>query len=596
MAAPTRSLDDSGRQIDAAPAASASGCERAASAGTGAVVTTAATRTGVVDDQPQRVLVVEDDANQALFAETVLRGAGIQARAVRTAREVMPEMHRFQPDLVLLDLHMPDMTGTELISLIRAEAAFAQTPIVLLTGDPDPERQFEALDRGADDFIRKPVRPRHLIAAVQSRIQRARMLRRERDSQTRRDPTTGLVQRSALLETLGEAIGTSTGSALLVDMPGAVALRERYGYAVFDKLMRDAGRALVLLASTSTCTRLGDATFLVHSLDNAGRPADLARKLHTGIGSITFDCDGMPQRLRVAVGCAALVGFTDVSTLLDALGQAARTARGDPAGFCVCAPATAPAVSDTLIDTMQSALRDDGFELAFQPVVAVAGGVDPQFQALLRMREADGTLRHAATLIPAAEATGMVPQIDRWVLGQAVHSIYCRNQEDRALRLFVSQSARSLADDQQASWLLQQLAQQPIADGSLVIDLRLADVLMHEVLLRQFCETLAPASVRFCLSQYVHGPEADALLRSLPLHYVRLSPRYSGAHADPALRSALRGVIDHLHGLGLLVIGPQVEDPQGAAALWMSGVDLVQGNLLQQADSSLDFDFAHAVL
>jgi EAL domain-containing protein (putative c-di-GMP-specific phosphodiesterase class I) len=114
--------------------------------------------------------------------------------------------------------------------------------------------------------------------------------------------------------------------------------------------------------------------------------------------------------------------------------------------------------------------------------------------------------------------------------------------------------------------------------------------------LRAFCDLLMPAGVQFCLSQYAHGPEADALLERLPLGYVRLSPRYSDAHADPVLRDELRCVIDRAHRLGLQVIGPQVENAQSAAMLWMSGIDLIQGNLVQQADEELDFDFRHAVL
>jgi EAL domain-containing protein (putative c-di-GMP-specific phosphodiesterase class I) len=85
-------------------------------------------------------------------------------------------------------------------------------------------------------------------------------------------------------------------------------------------------------------------------------------------------------------------------------------------------------------------------------------------------------------------------------------------------------------------------------------------------------------------------------LQQLPLRYLRLSPRYSGAGADAALGEGLRGVIDQAHRVGLLVIGPQVEEPQGAATLWMSGIDLIQGNLVQQADGNLDFDFAQTVL
>ena len=55
-------------------------------------------------------------------------------------------------------------------------------------------------------------------------------------------------------------------------------------------------------------------------------------------------------------------------------------------------------------------------------------------------------------------------------------------------------------------------------------------------------------------------------------------------------------MIDRAHRLGLQVIGPQVEDAQGAATLWMSGIDFIQGNLVQPALGELDFDFQHSVL
>ena len=139
-------------------------------------------------------------------------------------------------------------------------------------------------------------------------------------------------------------------------------------------------------------------------------------------------------------------------------------------------------------------------------------------------------------------------------------------------------------------WLLEMLASHGIEGPSLVIDLRLDDALVHSVTLRQFCEQLVPAGVQFCLSQYAHGPEADALLQQLPLGYMRLSPRYSMRTPIRALRdeTARRRSIART-GSGLQVIGPQVEDAQGAATLWMSGIDLIQGNLVQQADERARF-------
>src|SRR3546814_6544440 len=125
----------------------------------------------------------------------------MQARVVGVSSEVMATMEQFRPDLVLTDLHMPGLDGAEITALIRAHAAFAHTPIVFLTGDPDPETQFEVLQVGADDFLTKPVRPRHLIAEVESRVPRARTLERQRSGDGRH-PLTGLHTRTQTLTRL----------------------------------------------------------------------------------------------------------------------------------------------------------------------------------------------------------------------------------------------------------------------------------------------------------------------------------------------------------------------------------------------------------
>src|SRR4249919_25791 len=564
-----------------------------------ASMTTPAPTPSTVEDDAYRVLVVEDDPTQALFAEGVLRGAGIRAHGARVAEEVMSAMESFQPDLVLMDLHMPGMSGTELTALIRCHEDFAHTPIVFLTGDPDPERQFEALESGADDFLSKPIRPRHLIAAVHSRIKRARSLAGQRNDDAKRHPETSLYHRPHVLRALAAALAAgSQGSALFVEMRNAALLRERYGYAGFEQLINQAGRRVAALAGDCPCARLNDNAFLVFGAglgDTATQ--SLARSLRGGIRQPPFEQAGMPQHLDAAVGHAALADFADAGALLDGLEQAARAARGVPTGTAVHVPRAAGVeTAQGLAAAIRSALQSGGLELAFQPVVAVAGGEEAQFQVLLRMRDADGTLHRAGTLVPAAESAGLMPDVDRWVAEQAIGLMRRRRDEHRAVRLFVSQSPLTLARDLHAEWLREMLASHELEGTSLVIDLRLDDALLHSVTLRHFCDLLMPAGVQFCLSQYRQGPEADALLDQLPLGYVRLSPRYSDAHTNTALRDELRSIIDRAHRLGLQVIGPQVENAQSAAMLWMSGIDLIQGNLVQQADEELDFDFQHSVL
>ena len=497
---------------------------------------------------------------------------------------------------------MPGASGTSLTMQIREHPRFSQVPVVFLTGDQDPERQLEVLEHGADDFILKPVRPRHLIAAVQSRVRRARAAQtRQIVSEPEHHPVTGLFTRPVLMQKLGASIPSTTGGALLVEMGNAIALRNRYGYAGFESLMNDAGRLLGTIAKGQAAARLSDNAFLVLAPDLPASQLDAyARTLRDGIGYHDFHVDKEPLRLRCAIGYTALShGFADAGAVLAAAEDAVRNAREQVIGIAayVPPPELAPPTGG-IADALRSSLSGEAdlIHLAFQPVVAVAGGEDAQFQVLVRMRDAQGVEQMARDFLPVAEASGLLPALDRWVMERALVLLQKRRAESKPMRLFVSQSPRTLAQDAYSGWLVHALEQSSVEGTSLVVDIRLDDALVHSMLLRQFCERMVPAGVQFCLSQYRHGADADMLLQQLPLGYLRLAADFARQPLPPELRDEMREVIDRAHRLGLQVIGQAVEDPQAAAALWMGGIDFIQGNLVQRAEQALDFDFQHATL
>ena len=119
-----------------------------------------------------RVLIVEDDRVDALFAQAVLTRAGMQAQVEHDPMRVLESLTSLRPDLVLMDLHMPFANGVEVTMVIREHPLFARLPIVFLSGESDPDSRLEAINAGGDDFLFKPIRPRHLIAAVQDRVRR----------------------------------------------------------------------------------------------------------------------------------------------------------------------------------------------------------------------------------------------------------------------------------------------------------------------------------------------------------------------------------------------------------------------------------------
>ncbi|KFA26893.1 response regulator receiver protein, partial [Xanthomonas vasicola pv. musacearum NCPPB 4384] len=575
---------------------------RAASASAFAAPPTsaAAAREGddnIAADAPYRVLIVEDDRSQALFAQSVLHGAGMHAQVEMTAASVPQAIQDYHPDLILMDLHMPELDGIRLTTLIRQQPGQQLLPIVFLTGDPDPERQFEVLDSGADDFLTKPIRPRHLIAAVSNRIRRARQqalqLAGEQVS-VRSNPETGLPTRGHVMDLLADALERKqSGGLFFIEIASALGLRERYGYAAYERLMTQAGHRLASAAQPYPLARLNDNSFLLLAVDMPEASLEQqALEIRQRLSANAFPVrEEESVHVRCAIGVAALgLGFDDTGSALEAVERTALQARLRSEGVqTYLAPSQAE-------QQEQLRLVEGQLELAYQPIVAVAGGDTAQYQVLLRLRQADGTLLSAGLVIPAAEAAGRIADLDQQVMDHALGLLHLYQHASPPLRLFVSQSPRTLARDAFADWLLKALVERGVAGQSLIVDLRLDDALIHAVTVQQFCAKLMPAGVQFCLSQFEPGDEANALLAQLPLSFVRMAHRFADAHGNAAVRDELRGVIDIAHQRGLLIIGQRIEDPQAAAAMWMSGVDFIQGNLVQTVGKELNFDFTSAVL
>ena len=117
-----------------------------------------------------RIMIVEDDRSQALFAESVLRKAGMETLAVTDPLRTLESLEQFRPELILMDLYMPGIDGMELTAIIREREEFISTPIVFLSGEQDSDKQFDALSAGGDDFLSKPVNDIALMARVRSLV------------------------------------------------------------------------------------------------------------------------------------------------------------------------------------------------------------------------------------------------------------------------------------------------------------------------------------------------------------------------------------------------------------------------------------------
>ncbi|MBS0556158.1 MAG: EAL domain-containing protein [Proteobacteria bacterium] len=548
---------------------------------------------------PFRVLIVEDDRSQALFAESILRKAGMHTLAATDPLAALDQLEEFKPELILMDLYMPNCSGMELTAIIREREAFINTPIVFLSGEHDEEKHFEALNAGGDDFLSKPIRPKHLISAVTNRVRRARTQGRRTLAANPRDAVTGLYQRAHVLDRLNAALAgeAADGGLIYIELDGAGRIRERVGLTSFDALLNQIGAFLAAhIGAQDLAARYGDTSFVLLCQRDPAALAELATDLRDRTTREVFEHEGKSLALALRFGlCTFADGLGDASAMLNAAERALVDARSQDRshiGIYRAAPRTAAPGADPLADLIRAALKAEDFQLLFQPMVALQGGEEEQFQALLRLRGDGGKLHTAAEILPVAEREGLAADIDRWVVSRCLLVMAERARQQRPVRLFAGQSIEAARDPERAAWIGQMLETRRLPGAQLVLEFRLPEAFANVRELTAFAATLRGFDIGLSLSAFDANPSSLQFLQHLPANYLKLSPRYSGsALREPALREELRQIVTRGHAAGARVIAPLIEDAQTASLLWTTGVDYLQGDFIQQAGQDLSFDF-----
>ena len=118
----------------------------------------------------QTIMVVDDEKRLVSLVESYLNQEGYRVVPAFNGREALSVAQREKPDLIILDLMMPEMDGHEFIETYRRDNS---TPIILLTARVEEEEQVIGLGLGADDYVTKPFRPRELMARVRAVLRRA---------------------------------------------------------------------------------------------------------------------------------------------------------------------------------------------------------------------------------------------------------------------------------------------------------------------------------------------------------------------------------------------------------------------------------------
>lgn len=184
-----------------------------------------------------RVLIVEDDPIQASGLYSFLNAAGFDAFAMTDASQFEDGLLEAQPDILILDVNLGDVTGFELAKYVRQQEKYNTTPIIFLTTENQLNFHVEGAKHG-DDYLIKPAPPQLLVATIAGKLERYQTLK----DMIGRDGLTGALTHAEFMNTASRLTENDRGGVLhllLLDLDNLGAINENYGYRVGEKVISE---------------------------------------------------------------------------------------------------------------------------------------------------------------------------------------------------------------------------------------------------------------------------------------------------------------------------------------------------------------------
>ena len=212
------------------------------------------------------VVVVDDESVSLTNARRMLEMQGMKVSCMRSGEHLLKFMEKHTPDLILLDIMMPEMDGFETFHALRQQEerlSRTPTPVIFLTGEEDMQMERRGLSEGASDFIRKPFDPDILISRIRKTIKSSKTIETLTEEATI-DKLTGFLNKSSGTEKISQILETGNGTLLILDMDNFKLVNDIYGHEMGDRVLEAFAHILRMnIRETDTVSRIGGDEFLV---------------------------------------------------------------------------------------------------------------------------------------------------------------------------------------------------------------------------------------------------------------------------------------------------------------------------------------------
>ena len=542
--------------------------------------------------EPLRLLVVGHDTARATRLQALLRDALGDDADIALCHDVS-DLHRALQGqsvaCVVLALSSQDTANTldPVLSSVDGE------PVVVVADDEDPQAALRAIQEGAQDYVLDPADDtealsraiRHAIARKQTETRLAR--------QALHDPLTGLPNRELMLDRLNVAVARSrrrpTSLALLfLDLDGFKRVNDTLGHEVGDELLVEVARRLQrVLRPGDTVSRYGGDEFLILCEDLRGRSeamrvaerarAAIAEPFRLRDREVTVEASvGVARARRTPIDGQALLHKADV-----AMYRAKRTGRGIE---LYESGSNTHAIAELQIEArLRDALQHAGLRLHYQPVLTLADGSLHSVEALVRWEHPEHGLQAPAEFLPVAEETGLIVQVDHWVLAEATRQLSRWREDgllDRGVPVSVNLSSRTLLASDLTDAVSSATAEAEIEPGCLSVEVTEAALADDRSGVAGALTKLDHLGARIWLDNFGTGLASLSVLSTHPFDAVKIDARLIGeAAADAKTARMLGAVLGVVHAAEARTVAQGIESESQLQAMQSLGFDAGQGFL-----------------
>jgi diguanylate cyclase (GGDEF)-like protein len=268
---------------------------------------------------PLKVLIVEDDKDTQVLMGHVVKGMGYDVSAASSGREALQLVRALPPDIVLLDIMMPEMDGFEFCRVLQAEDTLRDFHIIITSARDALEDKVRGLELGAADYLTKPFSLTELKARIQvgERMVRYRKALKEQqlllEHLAREDKLTGLYNRRHFEERLQEECVRAYRyhrplSLLLGDIDHFKQVNDHYGHAAGDTVLREVSQTLLRHSRKSdVVARYGGEEFTILLCETGTEEAlTAAERLRTAVKALTFPQPSGRVQITMSFGITSL--------------------------------------------------------------------------------------------------------------------------------------------------------------------------------------------------------------------------------------------------------------------------------------------------